>query len=92
MYMYYLLSHKLQDEKSADNTFILALDGDVDFQPSALKLLVDIMKQNSKVGAACGRILPIGSGKAYNCLTSCATLSQLYRTAFEDCRIYIYFT
>lgn len=62
MYMYYLLSYKRHDDDSADNTFILALDGDVDFQPSALKLLVDIMKRNEKVGAACGRILPIGSG------------------------------
>jgi len=46
-----------------NNTFILALDGDVDFQPSALALLIDRMKKNDNVGAACGRIHPIGQGK-----------------------------
>ncbi|XP_035658099.1 chitin synthase chs-1-like [Branchiostoma floridae] len=45
-----------------DNTYILALDGDVDFQPSAVQLLVDLMRRNPQVGAACGRIHPIGSG------------------------------
>ena len=69
MYMYYFLSHKLLGEEVtpekmtiANNTFILALDGDVDFQPSALRLLIDLMKGNTHVGAACGRILPIGLG------------------------------
>ncbi|VDI58932.1 chitin synthase [Mytilus galloprovincialis] len=71
MYMYYFLGHKLmnlkdktrkQKEKIAQNTFLLALDGDVDFQPSAVQLLVDRMKKNPNVGAACGRIHPIGSG------------------------------
>ncbi|XP_059171416.1 chitin synthase chs-2-like [Physella acuta] len=46
----------------AENTFILALDGDVDFKPHAVQLLVDRMRKNKKVGAACGRIHPIGSG------------------------------
>lgn len=71
MYMYYFLGHKLltlkKSRKSkqiiAENTFILALDGDVDFQPSAVQLLVDRMKKNLTVGAACGRIHPIGGGK-----------------------------
>lgn len=71
MYMYYFLGHRLmtlkdktkkQKEKIAQNTFLLALDGDVDFQPSAVQLLVDRMKKNLNVGAACGRIHPIGSG------------------------------
>ena len=44
------------------NTFILALDGDVDFKPEAIQLLVDRMKKDEFVGAACGRIHPIGSG------------------------------
>jgi chitin synthase len=69
--MYYFLGHKLMSLKKrrraketiAQNTFILALDGDVDFQPSAVQLLVDRMKKNLNVGAACGRIHPIGSGK-----------------------------
>ena len=46
----------------AENTFVLALDGDVDFKPDAVRLLVDRMKKNKKVGAACGRIHPIGGG------------------------------
>ena len=48
--------------KQAENTFLLALDGDVDFRPEAVRLLIDRMKKNKKVGAACGRIHPIGSG------------------------------
>ncbi|XP_050419061.2 chitin synthase chs-2 [Patella vulgata] len=71
MYMYYLLGHRLvgqplpdarRKQTIADNTYILTLDGDVDFKPSAVQLLVDRMKKNEKVGAACGRIHPIGTG------------------------------
>jgi hypothetical protein len=40
----------------------MALDGDVDFSPEALQLLIDRMKKNPKVGATCGRIKPGGSG------------------------------
>lgn len=50
----------------AENTFILSLDGDVDFKPDAVRLLVDRLKKNKKVGAACGRIHPIGSGNYYS--------------------------
>lgn len=49
-------------DKVADNTYILALDGDIDFQPEAVILLLDLMKRNIKVGAACGRIHPTGNG------------------------------
>ena len=49
-------------EVIAENTFLLTLDGDIDFQPSAVKLLVDLMKKNKNLGAACGRIHPVGSG------------------------------
>lgn len=71
MYMYYFLGFQLMDnpkltdaqkEVRAENTFLLALDGDVDFQPEAIIKLVDLMKRNPDVGAACGRIHPIGSG------------------------------
>ncbi|XP_069138133.1 chitin synthase chs-2-like [Argopecten irradians] len=48
--------------KQAYNTYILTLDGDVDFRPSAVKLLIDRMQKNDKVAAVCGRIHPIGSG------------------------------
>ena len=70
MYMYYLLGHKLMElpinddrkEAMAENTYLLALDGDIDFQPQAVIRLVDLMKKNKTVGAACGRIHPTGSG------------------------------
>ena len=55
----------------AENTFLLALDGDVDFKPEAVRLLVDRMRKNSKTGAACGRIHPIGTG---NCCHKVALL------------------
>lgn len=48
--------------QQAENTFILTLDGDVDFKPDSVKLLIDRMKKNRKVGAVCGRIHPIGGG------------------------------
>ena len=72
MYMYYLLGYKIMDQKKghpdsrkdviAENTFLLALDGDIDFQPSAVLQLVRMMRKNISVGAACGRIHPTGSG------------------------------
>ncbi|VDI35520.1 chitin synthase [Mytilus galloprovincialis] len=57
-----LCTYSKRKQTLADNTYILALDGDVDFKPSAVQLLVDRMKKNEKVGAACGRIHPIGTG------------------------------
>ncbi|VDI42263.1 chitin synthase [Mytilus galloprovincialis] len=48
--------------QKVENTYIMALDGDVDFSPEALQLLLDRMKKNTKVGATCGRIKPGGSG------------------------------
>ncbi|XP_049868807.1 chitin synthase chs-2-like [Pectinophora gossypiella] len=70
MYMYYFLGHRLMDlpllvdrkEVIAENTYLLALDGDIDFKPSAVTLLIDLMKKNKNLGAACGRIHPVGSG------------------------------
>jgi chitin synthase len=49
-------------EAIAKNTFILALDGDIDFKPEAMHLLLDLMKKDEKLGAACGRIHPVGKG------------------------------
>ncbi|XP_030646448.1 chitin synthase chs-1-like [Chanos chanos] len=54
------LNEALRKEK--ENTYILALDGDTDFQPSALMLLIDRLKLYPDVGAACGRIHPTGTG------------------------------
>lgn len=55
--------NEARKETLSRHTFLLALDGDVDFRPEAILMLVDLMKKNPKVGAACGRIHPIGSGK-----------------------------
>ncbi|CAH0404859.1 unnamed protein product [Chilo suppressalis] len=70
MYMYYFLGHRLMDlplsvdrkEVIAENSYLLALDGDIDFKPCAATLLIDLMKKNKKLGAACGRIHPVGAG------------------------------
>uniref|UniRef100_A0A671XER4 chitin synthase n=1 Tax=Sparus aurata TaxID=8175 RepID=A0A671XER4_SPAAU len=76
MYLYYLLGWKLMtkyyqrcfltfqryDQKR--NTYLLALDGDTDFQPAAVMLLIDRLRMYPRVGAACGRIHPTGSGPA----------------------------
>ncbi|XP_077376122.1 chitin synthase 1 [Festucalex cinctus] len=45
-----------------DNIYILALDGDTDFQPKAVILLIDRLRMYENVGAACGRIHPTGMG------------------------------
>lgn len=45
----------------------MALDGDTDFQPGALILLVDRLRMYDTVGAACGRIHPTGMGKNHPC-------------------------
>ena len=44
------------------NTYLLALDGDVTFEPDSILKLVDLMKKDDKVGATCGRVHPTGSG------------------------------
>ncbi|XP_046354674.2 uncharacterized protein LOC124134078 [Haliotis rufescens] len=58
------LLNNLPDEvvRKAENVFIMTLDGDVDFRPDAVRLLIDRMKKNKKVAAVCGRIHPIGDG------------------------------
>ncbi|CAN8004853.1 unnamed protein product, partial [Ixodes hexagonus] len=70
MYMYYLLGHRLMEldisveskDTRKQNTYILALDGDINFKSEAVHYLVDLMKNNPHLGAACGRIHPVGSG------------------------------
>ncbi|XP_053174040.1 chitin synthase 1 [Scomber japonicus] len=62
----YMLPQHDSDQKrkfiSDDHTYILALDGDTDFQPKAVILLVDRLRMYDNVGAACGRIHPTGMG------------------------------
>ena len=38
------------------------MDGDVDFGPDSVRMLIDRMKKDKKVGAVSSRIHPIGSG------------------------------
>jgi chitin synthase len=38
------------------------LDGDVEFKPEAVRLMIDKMRENSRIGAVCGRVHPAGSG------------------------------
>uniref|UniRef100_A0A674BRU7 chitin synthase n=1 Tax=Salmo trutta TaxID=8032 RepID=A0A674BRU7_SALTR len=54
--------NELKKKMTKDNTYLLALDGDTDFQPSAVMLLIDRLKRYPRVGAACGRIHPTGTG------------------------------
>ncbi|XP_051811504.1 chitin synthase-like [Acanthochromis polyacanthus] len=55
---------ELREKVQKQNTYLLALDGDTDFQPGAVMLLIDRMKMYPRVGAVCGRIHPTGSGPA----------------------------
>ncbi|XP_039984615.1 chitin synthase 1 [Xiphias gladius] len=62
----FLLPQDENDNKrkfiSDEHTYILALDGDTDFHPKAVILLVDRLRMYENVGAACGRIHPTGMG------------------------------
>ena len=49
----------------------MALDGDVDFKPNAVQLLIDRLRRNKKVGVVCGRIHPIGSGMLQELCQGC---------------------
>ncbi|CAG9529476.1 unnamed protein product [Cercopithifilaria johnstoni] len=70
MYLYYLLGHRIMDshmsvedrQLEADNTYILAIDGDSKFEPSAVMKLLRLMNVKNEIGCACGRIHPIGKG------------------------------
>ncbi|QQP39312.1 Chitin synthase 1 [Caligus rogercresseyi] len=67
MYMNYLLKFKHKEltnrgNYNLENSYLLALDGDMDFRPEAVTMLLDLMKKNIKTGAVCGRIHPLGSG------------------------------
>ena len=75
MYMYYIIGWKLDacqmtasglngalENLERKKSYILALDGDVRFKPSALELCLERMLRNDKVAAVCGRIHPVGNG------------------------------
>uniref|UniRef100_A0A0N5AH42 chitin synthase n=1 Tax=Syphacia muris TaxID=451379 RepID=A0A0N5AH42_9BILA len=70
MYMYYLLGHRIMDsprsvedrQLDADNTYILAIDGDSKFQPSSVLKLLQLLEAKKDIGCACGRVHPLGNG------------------------------
>ncbi|VDI08056.1 Hypothetical predicted protein [Mytilus galloprovincialis] len=80
--------------KRAHNSFILALDGDVDFKPEAVQKLIDKMIKNDKVGAVCGRIHPIGSG-AFSLFRTSAVMDdnvmKVYTSPPTEARHFIQF-
>ena len=56
MYMYYILGYKLMElpisdarkQARAENTYLLALDGDIDFQPEAVTRYFKNFANNKK--------------------------------------------
>ncbi|XP_071050760.1 chitin synthase chs-2-like [Onthophagus taurus] len=71
MYMYYILGHRIierndlnntQKELEAENTYILSVDGDIHFRPKGVEMLLEQMKRDKTLGAACGRVHPVGKG------------------------------
>lgn len=70
-------------KRTADNTFILTVDGDVSFEPSSVKLLLDQIKSSEKVGVVCGRIHPMGSG------WSPSTVLRFVSAVLNRCLIFI---
>lgn len=59
------------------NTYLLALDGDIDFQPHAVQLLIGRMKVNPDLGAACGRFKRI-SKLFYFCFQRYLNLGRIH--------------
>ena len=68
MYISYFLKEHLCKlsldvvEPLDENEYILALDGDIIFNFDAVEKLIDVAKQDKKVGAVCGQIQPVGKG------------------------------
>ena len=70
MYLYYLIGWKMDacqemrniKDLEKEKCFILALDGDVDFDPPALDLVLNRLLRNDDVAACCGQIHPKGDG------------------------------
>ena len=60
------IGQKKRNKTPSSMTFLMALDGDVDFNPKSLHHLVEFMKKDTELSAVCGRILPTGSGMSQN--------------------------
>lgn len=61
MYIDYLIRYEIGNHSDLENTFLLTLDGDMDFRPKAVHILVDVMNSQRDVGIACNRSHPTGS-------------------------------
>lgn len=67
MYFSYLVTqHEMMDRSVMENTFLLTLDGDMDFRPKAAHILMDMMKTQRDLAVICNRNYPTGSaGKTF---------------------------
>ncbi len=66
MYMNYVINHRIKAEQlEPENTYILTTDADMDFTADSAILLLDMLVSNPKVGAACARTHPKGTGPLY---------------------------
>ncbi|EFX80551.1 hypothetical protein DAPPUDRAFT_51536 [Daphnia pulex] len=61
MYIDYLIRYEIGNHSDLENTFLLTLDGDMDFRPKAVHILMDVMNSKRDVGIACNRSHPTGS-------------------------------
>ena len=61
MYIDYLMRYEIGNHFDLENTYLLTLDGDMDFRPKAVHILVDMMKNQPDVAIACNRSHPTGS-------------------------------
>ena len=78
MYMHYLLDYLLKknqntkelnrkedhntSEERDNGSLILTIDGDMQFHPNSVLRLIDFVVDKPEIGAACGFILPAGTG------------------------------
>ncbi|XP_057374919.1 chitin synthase chs-2-like [Daphnia carinata] len=61
MYIDYLIRYEMANCVDLSNIFFLSLDGDMDFRPKSVHILVDLMNAQRDVGIACNRSHPTGS-------------------------------
>ncbi|KAI9554332.1 hypothetical protein GHT06_019604 [Daphnia sinensis] len=61
MYIEYLIRYEMANCVDLSNVFLLSLDGDMDFRPKSVHILVDLMNAQRDVGIACNRSHPTGS-------------------------------
>lgn len=66
MYTDFIIRYEMANVIDMSNVFLLSLDGDMDFRPKAVHILVDVMNSQRDVGIVCNRSHPTGSaGNAF---------------------------